>query len=222
MKSLKVNPWFFVPYLVLLLVVGVLLFVLDKGDATLWLNGHNTVFLDHLFRFSTKMGEGTFYAVALLVLLTIRPAYSVYGLLCLIVTSIIVYFLKYVVFKDVVRPVLYFQGKVVLHVADEVTLNRLHSFPSGHTATAFTLFCFAALIVKERRWGAFFLLMGVFAAMSRMYLGQHFLVDVYFGSIIGVLVSFGMYHVIQGQHWFNEHPRFTEPLIKIPRLKKAK
>jgi membrane-associated phospholipid phosphatase len=69
----------------------------------------------------------------------------------------------------------------------------MNSFPSGHSATAFALFLCLSIMVN-RSWLKY--LMFVFAALvcySRMYLSEHFLQDVFGGSVIGISVSFLAY-----------------------------
>ena len=59
----------------------------------------------------------------------------------------------------------------------------VHSFPSGHTVTAFAAaFAYSAFLPKTR---PFLLFMAIAVGISRMYLGVHFPVDVLFGALIG-------------------------------------
>ena len=65
------------------------------------------------------------------------------------------------------------------------------SFPSGHTIGAFALYSVLAMIFAETRprLGVFFALLGAAVALSRIFLVQHFLVDVLGGALLGLLVG---------------------------------
>lgn len=63
----------------------------------------------------------------------------------------------------------------------------LSSFPSGHSSRAFTMFGVLASFYKEYIIG--FYLIAILIAFSRLYLGVHYLSDVIFGSLIGVIIA---------------------------------
>jgi membrane-associated phospholipid phosphatase len=69
-------------------------------------------------------------------------------------------------------------------------MNREHSFPSGHTSTAFTLALLLASIVKKNFWVYFFPVIAFFVGYSRVYLAQHFVTDVLAGIFVGVVSSY--------------------------------
>ena len=56
-------------YFIFLVVIIVMLFLINKGDALLWLNRNHTPFLDVFFRNATKMGEELAFFIALIALL---------------------------------------------------------------------------------------------------------------------------------------------------------
>lgn len=100
------------------------------------------------------------------------------------------------VFSDMVRPVLYFANEHELYLVPGVNMNLYHSFPSGHSATAFALcFCLTIffLLKAKKDYGIYFGILAVFIAFSRVYLSQHFLLDIFFGSLIGLLTAFLLY-----------------------------
>jgi membrane-associated phospholipid phosphatase len=66
---------------------------------------------------------------------------------------------------------------------------RAHSFPSGHSASAFALFFSLAHITRQRSWEVFWLIMAVAVSYSRVYLSQHFLIDILGGSLIGIIAG---------------------------------
>ena len=65
--------------------------------------------------------------------------------------------------------------------------SKYHAFPSGHTASS-TAF-FVALFLKRKKIGAPLLLIPVLIAISRMVVGAHYLSDVTFAAILGVICA---------------------------------
>jgi undecaprenyl-diphosphatase len=66
--------------------------------------------------------------------------------------------------------------------------NKFHSFPSGHTASAFAFF--GTVAWAHRRWGWLLLSVAGAIAWSRLYLSAHHLSDVIVALIIGLFLSF--------------------------------
>ncbi len=69
------------------------------------------------------------------------------------------------------------------------------SFPSGHTITAFAVAVDLGSFYPDLLAGL--LLAATVIAVSRIFLGMHFLSDVLAGSVIGALLGFGCLHVIR-------------------------
>jgi len=61
----------------------------------------------------------------------------------------------------------------------------MHSFPSGHTATAFTVAGVAALTVRRARTAALFLILAFLVGLSRIAAGVHWPADVAAGALLG-------------------------------------
>ncbi|MDX2003405.1 MAG: phosphatase PAP2 family protein [Chitinophagales bacterium] len=200
---LKTNKWFFLPYAVLLVLAGIWLLQYSKGDFLLLLNGHHNQFWDGLFHFTNNFGEAGFYVVFLLLLLFYRINYALLGGIVLSETALVVQLLKQVVFPHVDRPYNFFQAKgISLHLVDGVTVHKHFSFPSGHTATAFAMLCLLALLLHNKWWGFPLLLCAAFGGLARIYLAQHFLVDVFFGSLIGVALALINVQWLAPREWF--------------------
>jgi membrane-associated phospholipid phosphatase len=88
------------------------------------------------------------------------------------------------------RPAEYFSRMMnLLHTVSGVELSHWNSFPSGHTTSAFAFFALIAVWVKHPMLKFLCLLCAVTVAFSRMYLLQHFLVDVYVGSLLGTITA---------------------------------
>ena len=69
------------------------------------------------------------------------------------------------------------------------------SFPSGHAATAFAAAVAVALVYP--RLGRPLLALAVVVALSRVYLGVHYVLDVAAGTLLGIAVGFGAAWVVR-------------------------
>ncbi len=70
--------------------------------------------------------------------------------------------------------------------------SKFHAFPSGHTASS-TAF-FVALFLARKKIGAPLLLIPILIALSRMIVGAHYLSDVTFAAILGVICALLVAH----------------------------
>ncbi|HCQ29501.1 MAG TPA: hypothetical protein DIU39_04380 [Flavobacteriales bacterium] len=178
-----------------LLLGAALLFYFGKAKIHLFVNQYHNTFFDYFFVITTRLGEGVAIALVVLFLAFFRSYRSaLYILLTNISAAITAQFLKRVVFDDVVRPKVYFQDIANLYFVPGVDVHTQFSFPSGHTTAAFATWFALALITRNTGWKIFFLCLAFLTGYSRMYLSQHFLSDVYAGSLIGVSFSILLYH----------------------------
>ena len=115
--------------------------------------------------------------------------------------------LKRIFFTEALRPVKLLDGVYDLYLIEGVKMRYYLSFPSGHAATAFGLFLCFAIIVKSNLIKFICFLLAAMTAFSRIYLSQHFLEDVYFGSLIGVTFALFFYRILfsSGKKWLDHH-----------------
>jgi len=192
-KVLKNNLFFLIPYLITLLAAGFVLVTYSKPDIHIWLNGHNSGFFNWVFSHITFLGDGIFAICIAVLLLFYSLRSSVFLLTAYLSTGLVVQILKRLVFTNCQRPVKYFHDTVQLHLVDGVRLLNGHSFPSGHSASAFALFLSLAIISRNRLIQVICFVLACAVAYSRVYLSQHFLVDIFAGSIIGVIGALALY-----------------------------
>ena len=188
-KILKENRWFLIPYLIFFVISILLLIINTKGDVFLYINAHHTPFWDQFFRFGTYLGDGTLAAIVmLLVLILYSIRKGLIGGISLITISVVIQSLKRLVFTDAPRPKNYFTD-IDLHLIDQVNVHGSNAMPSGHTAAGFALFMSLSIIFAERNKYIAFVcfILAFIVGYSRLYLAQHFLADVTFGSLIGIL-----------------------------------
>ena len=82
----------------------------------------------------------------------------------------------------------------------------VHSFPSGHTTTAFAVAVAFLVFVPRLRYAAIGL--AFLTAVSRVYLGVHYPLDVTYGAILGALVGYASARLVQG---WNKRASGVEP-----------
>jgi membrane-associated phospholipid phosphatase len=84
---------------------------------------------------------------------------------------------------------------------DDFNAQRIHtadgaSFPSGHTQGAATLFISLAMVFKNKTFTTVAIILALLVAVSRMYLGVHWPIDVLGGLVLACLVVFVLYNYL--------------------------
>lgn len=184
--------YFVIPYATLFVWFLIFMMATDHGSILIWVNEHRNDVFDAVFPYVTFIGDWVTLLIVGLALLFYRWRVSVIFLLSTASMLMISSFLKWVVFPNVPRPSVFFEGTTTLKPLEGIILNTLYSFPSGHTMAAFMMATFLALFVNNKKLSALLLFAAVLTAVSRIYLLQHFLRDVLAGSIIGVLIALVM------------------------------
>jgi membrane-associated phospholipid phosphatase len=115
-----------------------------------------------------------------------------------LISSGLVQFLKRLVFTDNPRPVSLFRDLgLELHRVEGVKYLYHFSFPSGHSTTVFAMFIGLALMTKNKLLKLLLLISAYIIAYSRVYLSQHFLIDILTGSLIGTVSAFFIFYLTQ-------------------------
>lgn len=197
LKSLyKQNRIFFIGYLIFVLIAIYVLSCYSKADGFFLMNPLHSRFLDMVFIPFTYFGDGFFIITLGLVLFFLkRRLLSLMILSSYLISGIIAQILKF--FIEEARPAFYLEKTNYPHFIEGVTLHNYHSFPSGHTASAFALAAVLSFAVKNKNYSFLFLLWAALVGYSRMYLGQHFMDDVFVGSLVGVLTSIFCWIIFQ-------------------------
>jgi membrane-associated phospholipid phosphatase len=204
--SLIKRNFLFYLFILVWISLGIPLIIWEKTEIHLFLNQFHSSFFDLFFRVITFLGDGLMILILLLVFLflSFRKALiiGVSGAL----SGLFAQFLKRVVFYDCSRPKAIFEGIADLYFVPGVNIYSSYSFPSGHTATVFGLFIVLALFSTKRivQFCMFFL--ALLTAYSRIYLSQHFLIDIYFGGLIGFLVAITIYSLLNrlNNNWIDK------------------
>lgn len=169
-------------------VVSTFLLIYGKENSFLVINKYNSPEFDYVFRFWTYLGDGIIWIPLFAYILLFKKDYFISVVAALIICTALTQLLKRVVFWNDFRPIVVLANKV--RVIPGYYMNRAHSFPSGHTSTAFTLALLLASIVKRNVWAFIFPLVAFFVGYSRVYLAQHFVTDVLAGIFVGIVSAY--------------------------------
>jgi membrane-associated phospholipid phosphatase len=183
-----------------------ILFFFEKKESSYWINKHGQDTFDTFFKFITYLGDGWFAVVVILFLFLLSPKikFGFYGLIAFVLTALITQFSKRVLFADSLRPSMEYYREFkagMWRQIDGVELLGNNSFPSGHATSAFSVFCLLVLVSNNKSWGFPLFVLASLAAFSRVYLAQHFLEDVFVGSIIGCIGTLIIYSFLENLNW---------------------
>ncbi|MFZ9188432.1 MAG: phosphatase PAP2 family protein [Algoriphagus sp.] len=184
-------------YFFVVLFTGlVLLPFYEKGFIELKINQHHHPVWDVLFSNLTHLGDGLVLVIPLLLLVFHKYCYLVLFALSSVFHLILVHIGKKWVFGGMPRPAEYLKD-VPFYEVPGIELHHWGSFPSGHTTTAFMLASFLFLIVPKK-YKLHYLVMGIafFVGLSRVYLMQHFLMDIWAGALLGIFSSLVSYILV--------------------------
>jgi membrane-associated phospholipid phosphatase len=93
---------------------------------------------------------------------------------------------KLLLLSHITRPIASGIAPNLIHTVKGVVMHQLNSFPSGHTATAFTIFLLTIYLLNQTKLILIGLLYAMLCGYSRVYLGQHFPMDVGGGIIVAI------------------------------------
>jgi membrane-associated phospholipid phosphatase len=190
---------------------GILLLFIETGDAILFFSERRTTFWDWFFRFGTQLGEEFAYLITGILALMVRYRYGILVAATGFFVTLISFASKMFFAHD--RPSVFFRK---IHALDDINLVEgvdLHvgatSFPSGHTMSGFALFTLLALLSHYKRFlPLVYFAIALIVGLSRIYLVQHFLKDVFMGALMGTLLGIGLYWLqkqvsFSPKYWFN-------------------
>ena len=104
-----------------------------------------------------------------------------------VVSTLLTQIPKLVFFPTITRPIASGIDPQLIHTVKGVSMHQLNSFPSGHTATAFSIFLLTIYLFDNKKMMLIGLLYAMLCAYSRVYLGQHFPLDLGGGIIVAIL-----------------------------------
>ena len=204
--------------LMLLLALGLALLYIPKGDLHLLLCNHHTPARDIFFRYYTHVAEWFPYVLCVLLLLFGRVGNGLFASAAMVFSALTTQLFKHLL--NAPRPVTWFAENmpdIQLPLVEGVEMNYWHSFPSGHTTSFFALAFVASILITKRLTAhgltgvagllqALLFLLAALGGYSRIYLCQHFALDVFGGILSGVLITllcYVIFHRYEDQKWYN-------------------
>ncbi|WP_028296472.1 phosphatase PAP2 family protein [Olivibacter sitiensis] len=195
------QKWF---VFLLMFALGLLAFFsLNLSQATMFLsvNHFHHPMANEIFKIITWMGDWPFTAFVACICLFIRFKYAVQLVGSMLYTGLYTQVLKVIV--QAPRPYVYFQEiKQSIYTIDHYTLENSLSFPSGHTTCVFSLAICLSCIWKGNIAQCITFFVAVLVAFSRVYLSQHFVVDLMAGSVIGTFGGLHFIWLLQRGKWY--------------------
>jgi membrane-associated phospholipid phosphatase len=172
-------------------VTGTLLILLSllvgKAELFLFFNTDLGNFGDGFFKYLTYLGDGAIWVPIVLFIIWKQRNQLVLVLSTISASTLFAQMIKNYVFPAEPRPTNLIDNKSLIHTVTGVELHTIYSFPSGHTTTAFSIFILAALLIPRRWIIPIGFIYGLLVGYSRIYLAQHFPLDVGAGMILGTI-----------------------------------
>lgn len=205
---MKTRITYFCLYAVVLAAMVAALALVPKADLHMALNADHSAFNDVFWRIITCLAEWPLYVLMLWPLIgmwrwnkaeKVKAGWMV-GAYAIAegASALVCQIIKHV--WNMPRPVTFFaqigDPRLQTVLVEGVQMREWFSFPSGHTATFFVFFTMTLLLMtqdqkeslhgKETLFGVSLLVLALAGGFSRIYLSQHFLLDVCVGSVIGL------------------------------------
>jgi membrane-associated phospholipid phosphatase len=195
MKNLSELRGWNTTYLIYCLVFALFLsfycVLFSKGEGFLFINQFHFRILDGFFVLFTNLGNGLFVIGLMVIMMTRKKiGWSMQTGISFLVSGLVVQLFKHLMHSP--RPRVYFGPNEIRYIHG-VTGTGYSSFPSGHTATIFALTTLLSFYFPGRRNGILFFLIAALTGFSRIYLSQHFPIDILGGLLTGVLTSIAVY-----------------------------
>lgn len=195
------NSFFYSFNLIFLIFIAVFLVVFSRVDGFVWLNQFHSWYLNLFFEKITFLGDGLIIipaSVGILFFVKKHKSLALILLLSYVSSGLFVQIIKNIIIAP--RPSVYFEMHHYKYYLDTFTTSRtgFSSFPSGHTASFFAFATVISIYCKSRSVCIISLILSFLVGYSRIYLANHFLIDVFAGAVIGV--SFGTLSGI----WLNQ------------------
>jgi membrane-associated phospholipid phosphatase len=192
--SLRVYAWGFIIFEIICLSY---VFYFSRFDQIRLINTLHSPFSDYAFQVFTFLAEIYLAIFVFFYFFWQKKKWVLPYLLSYGLSTILTQSLKHFVFSDELRPFAYFKSiQYPWHWVDGVFMNEYNSFPSGHTAGAWFLFFWIALLINKKYWGIICAILAICVAYSRVYLFQHFPVDTALGALIGFSSSLFVYYYL--------------------------
>ena len=153
----------------------------------LWLNNDLGKIADLFFNYCSHLAEGWIWIPYFILFFGWYKKDAIFILLNFLISTLLTQIPKNFIWAKVSRPLASNIAPEQIHTVKGVEMHFWNSFPSGHTATAFTLFLLTVYLLPKKSVLVIGLLYAIACGYSRIYLGQHFPLDVAGGIIVAII-----------------------------------
>jgi len=162
--------------------------LLGRENLFLSLNTNLGWWPDQFFSLLTQLAEGWIWIPYLVFVAILYKKEVAFIMINFVTSTLLTQLPKNYIWPNVNRPIASGIPISKIHTVPGVELHTYNSFPSGHSATAFTLLLLTAYLFPNKKVLVLATLYAIICGYSRIYLGQHFPIDVA-GGIIAALLS---------------------------------
>jgi membrane-associated phospholipid phosphatase len=158
-----------------------------KNEAFLYLNENLGLLADKFFEYSSYLAEGWIWIPYFIVLVGLYKKDTAFILMNFLISTLLTQFGKNYIFDTAMRPMASGLDATQIHTVPGVEIHTFNSFPSGHTATAFTLFLLTTYLFPNKYALSIGIVYAIVCGYSRIYLAQHFPLDLAGGIVVALL-----------------------------------
>jgi len=138
--------------------------------------------LDTVMPLISGLADNGIIWIIIFAVIMLLPKYRKYG-------AVLFYaiLLDIIICNGILKPLIHRIRPYDINVAVSLLIDapKDYSFPSGHTAISFA--SATALLWINKKWGSAAFVLAILIGFSRLYLYVHFVSDVVFGAIVGIL-----------------------------------
>ncbi len=177
--------------IILTMIIGLYLiadsFIIGRNAFFLLLNTDLGNTADLFFKLWTNLGDGVVWVIVGVLFFIYRKNKFPLLIAAILVSTLLTQITKIYIIPAEPRPTAAIADMGLIHTVPGVELLRAYSFPSGHTATAFTIFLLGCLLIRKKWVIPVGFVYALLVGYSRIYLAQHFPLDVGGGMIAAVI-----------------------------------
>ncbi len=176
----------------------------SRAAVFLWMNRDLGTIADFIFNGMSYLAEGWIWIPYFMILFGWFKKDAIFILLNFLISTILTQIPKNFIWNQVARPMASGIPHEQIHTVKGVEMHLWNSFPSGHTATAFTLFLVTVYFFPKKPILVFGALYAMACGYSRVYLGQHFPLDVAGGIIVALLTILISIYIRKNKRYVSE------------------